>query len=490
MNLRAVHLPFWLLTLSYGAAFLAPMLVAEGIFLDGEIYATLARNLAAGQGGPWHPHLSATAHPAWHEHPPLAIWLMSAGYRILGDHLWIERAYSLLTFLVSGWLVLAIWRRLLRDDPALVRLGWLPVLLWLMNPQVPWSYANAMLENTMAVFVLAAVLCVVRARERDGIAWRWMIAAGAAVFLAFLTKGPVGLFPLAAPVLAALVTGRPRPVRAGAETLLMLATLAVLGALLWMWPTAREGLSQYFEQQVVASLDGSRGGDSNVLDFAADLIEALLPAIGLTLLLVVLTRRRTGWSPFAGPHPRTALGFVLLGLAGTLPLGLSPRQSLFYGVPAFPFFALGLALLAAPAAAALTAALKPGSRAHRAWATVAVAVLVAVLAWTGTRVGTYARDSELRRDVKLMVAHLDTLDTLDPPDPGPERVVALCGDLWKNWGLQSALRRYGNIAPDRDGGLHGFLVSRESCDVPPLDVWTRVPLATTAFHLYEHDVGD
>lgn len=482
MNLRDIHFPFRLLVLAYATAFLLPELVAEGVFLDGEVYATLARNLTTGHGDLWHPHLSATVHQSWHEHPPLVLWFMAPGYLVFGDHLWIERVYSLLTFGAGAWLILAIWRRLHRDDPDRARLGWLPLLMWLLNPQVTWSYANAMLENTMAVFVLGAVFCVVRARERDGTAWGWWATAGAAVFLAVLAKGPVGLFPLAAPGLAFLATGRPRLVPAACGTLVMLATLALCGALLWTWPAAREGLSQYYQQQVVATLGGSRGGDSSVLDFAGNLLEALLPALGLLLLLAASAWRRGVRSRLAGPHLRTALWFLLLGLAGTLPLGLSPRQSLFYGVPAFPFLALACALAAAPAVQALTAPLLPGGRAHRIWRAVAITAMVLVLGWSSTHVGTYNRDPRLRRDVKLMIAHLDALES---PAFGPDRVVAVCGDLRKTWALHSALRRYGRVSPDREVGSHRFLVSRGTCDAPPLDGWTLVPLATTDFHLHE-----
>ncbi|MCP4573075.1 MAG: phospholipid carrier-dependent glycosyltransferase [bacterium] len=485
MNLRGTHIPFWLLAAAYAAAFLLPALLAEGVFLDGEVYANLARNLAAGQGDLWHPHLSATVHPSWHEHPPLVLWLMAPGYLVFGDHLWIERVYSLLTFAACAGLLVAIWRRLHRDDPTLARCGWLPLAMWLLNPQVPWSYANAMLENTMAIFILGAVYCVVRARERDGIAWGWLATAGAAVFLAVLAKGPVGLFPLAAPGLAFLATGRPRFAPAAAGTLIMLVVLAVGGALLWTWPAAREGLSRYYEQQVVATLGGSRGGDKNVFDFAVTLGEALLPALGLVVVLAAAAWRRIGRAVAAGPHLRTALWFLLLGLAGTLPLGLSPRQSLFYGVPAFPYLALALALAAAPAARSSVERLEPDGRGIRAWRIVTVTLLLLVVAWSATHLGAYNRDPRLRSDVKLMVAHLESLVA---PDPGPERVVTVCQNLMKNWALHSALQRYGRIAPDRKGG-HVFLVSRGECAEPPLEGWTQVPLATIEFHLYRRDVS-
>jgi hypothetical protein len=260
----------------------------------------------------------------------------------------------------------------------------------------------------------------------------------------------------------------------------MVAGLAACGALLWTWPAARDGLARYWEQQVMGTLSGSRGGDATVLDFAVNLLEALLPALVFVAIVVTVGWRRSGRPLPAAPRARTALWFLLLGLAGTLPLGLSPRQSLFYGVPAFPCFALALALAAAPALGGLIAGLRPGGRAHRIWRGAAVVLCGLVLIWSAIHVGTYNRDARLRADVKLMVAHLDAAAV----DSGPVRVVAVCRDLGKNWALHSALRRYGRISPDRKRGDHPFLVARQGCEEPDPTRWLRVPLETVEFHLY------
>ena len=71
-----------------------PRLAHRGMFLDGITYASIARNLAEGRGRFWEPFYTATIYPAFHEHPPLAFWLQSLWFRALGDHLFVERAYS------------------------------------------------------------------------------------------------------------------------------------------------------------------------------------------------------------------------------------------------------------------------------------------------------------------------------------------------------------------------------------------------------------
>ena len=55
------------------------------MFMDGVLYATMAKNLANGIGTFWQSHMSEIIFPAFINHPPLAIGLESIFFRILGD---------------------------------------------------------------------------------------------------------------------------------------------------------------------------------------------------------------------------------------------------------------------------------------------------------------------------------------------------------------------------------------------------------------------
>ena len=87
--------PFRLLTLAVGAAATVPRLAHRGMFVDGITYASIARNLAEGRGRFWAPSYTATVYPEFHEHPPLGFWLQSLWFRVFGDHVFVERAYSI-----------------------------------------------------------------------------------------------------------------------------------------------------------------------------------------------------------------------------------------------------------------------------------------------------------------------------------------------------------------------------------------------------------
>src|SRR5690242_20146519 len=88
-----------------------PRMAQRGMFLDGMVYASISRNLAAGAGRFWTPSYTATAYAAFHEHPPLGFWLESVAFRALGDHAYTERAFAVLVLLLTAVLVAAIWRR-------------------------------------------------------------------------------------------------------------------------------------------------------------------------------------------------------------------------------------------------------------------------------------------------------------------------------------------------------------------------------------------
>jgi len=109
---------FRLFTVAVCAAALVPRVAHRGMFVDGVTYASIARNLALGRGSFWSPSYTLTLYPQFHEHPPLGFWLQSWWFRLLGDHLFVERAYSIAVALATAVLIAAIWRRLATVGPA------------------------------------------------------------------------------------------------------------------------------------------------------------------------------------------------------------------------------------------------------------------------------------------------------------------------------------------------------------------------------------
>jgi hypothetical protein len=332
-------------------AALVPRLAHRGMFLDGVTYASIARNLAEGRGRFWAPHYTATIYPVFHEHPPLAFWLQAQWFRVLGDHWFVERAYAATAAALVAAFIIVIWRTV--HGAAEARdADWLPVGLWMAAPVVSWSIVGNLLETTVAVFVVAAVAVLIattRGSVTAAIAGGGL--SGLCVVGAALSKGPVGLFPLAAgPILALLPVSSGRSLRYG----VVAQWIAVLlcSALFVVLPEPRRSLWLYLDEQVVTALAGRREVSSGSLTILVALVQAVLLPMGLVAGAIVVAAR-----PWRSPAPveRTiGIAFMLLGLCGTLPILVSPKQTGHYLMPAVPFYAISIGALVASTAGRLS----------------------------------------------------------------------------------------------------------------------------------------
>jgi len=407
-------------------ALVVPRVLEWGMFHDGLVYASVSRNLAAGIGTLWAPSYTQTVEPIFREHPPLAFALQSLSFRVLGGGFFVEKLHGALLMLASLALVAAIWSELAAGCAG----RWIPVLLLLAMEQWSWALANNLLETIVTPLCLGACYAAIRL-VRGGRAWAAPLALG--VLLGFLAKGPVALFPLAAPLLLSpLEPGAPRTLR-GARTLTLCAAagalvLAGLGALA-LWPAARQSLSGYLGQQVLPVLAGERGyvvRAAGRLFLALELARVLAP-IALVAALVRWSQRRSG---LPARHDRAALAMLLVGLSGSLPLSVSQKQMSYYLLPSLPFFALGFGLLVAPRH---EHAAPPQWLWGMGWA-LAATVSGVFIALSIARAGEPYRDHEYA----ALIAGLEDLSVV----PADRVRIGVDRELWRDWALHAYLQRF------------------------------------------------
>ena len=202
-----LHTTAWMLTATLLLARLLPAALQPGMFFDGVTHATIARNMAIGEGDFWHPVLFGPACD-YHEQPTLAFWLESLLFRLFGDHFWVEKLYSAMLAVGTAAIIAVIWRRLLRDRAELANCSWLPVAIWACLPSWAWMYDSNMLENTLGLFALASVYASLRAANSQGAWLAWTAAAAICLAAAVLSKGPVGVFPVVTPIVIGFTLGR------------------------------------------------------------------------------------------------------------------------------------------------------------------------------------------------------------------------------------------------------------------------------------------
>ena len=494
---------FRMLTVAAFAAATLPRLAQRGMFVDGVTYASIARNLSEGRGSFWSPSYTATIYPQFHEHPPFGFWLQSLWFRVLGDHLFVERAYSLAAALVTALLIARIWHRLQqsgaegpaqacperssvdrpglsetliprqaqderrveglrtsgrRDGPHVPGASadeWLPVLFWILVPVVSWAIVGNLLETSLSLLTTAAVAAAVEAAfaARPTSTAAWGIVSGVCVVAAALTKGPVGLFPLAAPVMFWMIFGNRRAWASlvGQWSAVMLCAIALLS-----FEAPRASLAQYLDQQVFASLGGRREISAGSWTIVIQLVSGVWAPIVLAGGLIVAAAQR--FVRPRQPQRAQAAALFLVGLAGTLPIAVSVKQAGHYLVPGVPLYALAAACLLAPTAAVLIERLAVRQHERFVNSLSAVVLLVAI---------GVAYVPALRRDAPRL-ADLDVLAAGVPRGA----TIGICPESNGDWGLHAWFERRFDVSLDAAGGpqREWFLATaapRVGC--PPVD---------------------
>ena len=155
--MKAKQLTWWILTTATFLGLLLPVMVKEGMFLDGVLYASVSRNLAIGVGSFWFPEfdkLGKAGLASFHEHPPLYFAMQSVFFRVFGDGYFVEKLFSLMAAVITGLGIILFWKRINKKRPEYLSYSWIPVLLWIIIPIVFYSYQHNLIEGTMSFFVL------------------------------------------------------------------------------------------------------------------------------------------------------------------------------------------------------------------------------------------------------------------------------------------------------------------------------------------------
>ncbi len=443
----------WWLTGALAALVMLPQLMHPGLFVDGLLYAAVSRNLAEGLGSMWSPFFTETIFPSFYEHPPLAFWLQSISYRILGDHWWVDRLYGVV--LLAGCLLL-IGRIAYRG----LGVHWIPAVGFLLLPMVWWSFGNNMLENTVSFFALLSVWAQyqwVRTNHRN-----WLILAGVALMAGFLAKGPVALFPLVWLPLDRYFLNR-NDLKSGWKGMLWVGgVFTALLAVLMLYGPAREAVFQYFDQQVIASLSGQRNHGSR-FEMVRRLLEELVPVLLLYGLGIWLNR-----APEQRDNLKYSLRWIIFALCGTLPIFLSGKLSIHYFVPAMPFYALALAPLFRNS---MFEYLQDRFHLRRfrysGWFLVVVIfIFTAIL--TLNQAGQPRRDVQTILDLKLIAE-----------EAGENSTLGLTPDLYELWSLHANAYRFHHISLATDSTLER-VVSKH----PQLEGYHLLTPANQEFYLH------
>jgi len=362
--------------LALGAALLwlvAPYWLQEGMFMDGQIYAAVAQNLADGLGTFWAPVYQPSAVVPYSEQLPMFTGMESLFFRLLGGSLWTERLFMAIAWVATATGLYALQKKWWPERGPESAI-WV-VAVWSSAPLVGWGMGNHVQEMWMAPFAVWSVVAMSYSP------WAWL--GGLLAVAAALFKGPQGLFPLVwLPLLIVLgLLQRGVAARRFGVVLLVLG-LAAVG--LWLWDDAREAIARNAGNRLVRTFTQARAVTTT------DRLWLLGPMLGQWAVLLgaswVVAWIRLGSSRVT--LDRRVLAMLALGLSASLPLMVTHEQRDFYLITSLPFVALGIGNL--------WGGTRLMHRPNFAWALGSVA-LVGLVSLPWRRV---ERDSELRASLQ------------------------------------------------------------------------------------------
>jgi hypothetical protein len=483
--------------LFYIVAMFLPRLVVQGMFGDGLLYSSIARNMSIGKGSIWQPFFSSSywldnVPTIYYENPPLMLWAESLLFRAVGDYWWVEKVYSLLILALNCLLMLKIWQLLERKyNLPLKGLGSLVLVFWYLMPRVLWGNPNNLMDNNLLVFCLLSIWFILKAITSNEsykldaqlvdnqsistpsvsesnlsstsptsyfiLHTSYFILASLSIFLGILTKGPVALYPLAIPVLFAFFTKEISYSKAFKYTLILTCLSGLFFiALLYVNSDAKQYFTNYWEQRLLAVIVGSRE-DMRLngwerLDLLSTLFVELLPILIVFLLFYIGLKVKKINISIPKQYINLGLFFFFLGLAATLPIMVSSKQSGIYLIPGLPMFGFSAAFFALPFFERLVN-LKMFDVFSVRFKYFSWLGLVVSLIYSAVIAGNFGRD-------KLLLSDVETLKKIIPED----EKVGVCFEMMDNFVFHVNLQRFCRYELRKNTPVTYFLTRKMECD--------------------------
>ncbi len=436
--------------------------------MDGLIYSTIAHNLSNGIGSFWNPYFTATNMTDFHEHPPLAMGMQSIFFALFGESRFVDKFYSLITFVLVGYIILKIWTSLN------LKHGWIPLLLWLLTPLVIWASSNNMLENTLSIFTSLSILFYFKSQNRNK--YFFLFLSGFVLALGFLTKGFVAFFPWTFPFILWLLLRQNSFRTMAIDSMgMFMFTLVPLILLVLLYPEAGLSIHKYIETQVINSIKNVTTIDSRSYIVTRLLLE-MIPAISLFVIFTIFGWYKKISLNLIRSNYKIALVFVLLGLTGVLPIMISMKQSGFYILATFPFFAIGIAVLIYPVIDLLLNNINYNSKGFLVFKWVAKGIFFSGILLSFYFSNHIGRDRNKITDTYKILAVL------------PEgSIINIYPNMWQDWSLHGYFGRYKNVSldPNIDNKRAYLLIHKNDYSDTIHQDYKIVELQTTDYKLFK-----
>ncbi len=465
------QLPYYLITIALFIGLAGPFLVGEGMFMDGLLYSVISNNLAHGNGSFWNLQLTQTLYPEFREHPPLAFGLQSIFYRAMGDGLYIDKLYSLFTVILTVILTVGIWRS--SSDKNTKSYTWLALFFWFIMPMTTWCAANNMLENTMMVFTTLSVFLILKSQNNYRVIF--LLLSGFSIFLAFFSKGFVGLFPLSGPFWIWLFTRKHDIIRCMVDTFILTIGLIIPISMVVMFiPEGVSYFSGYMDKQVLGSLESVQTVDNRfyILWF---LLQQIIPILILSGIVLLIKKRKRIETVVDRKKAQLYYAIGLIALSGIVPMIISLKQRAFYLSATLPLIAIAIAGIMSPYIIVLFNKYPVRQKVNNIMKLSGMTALIVTIIISFTFINKPARDKAMLNDIKTIINKVPRSETIS----GERK-------LYSVWSLHGYLKRYAdiNLYKGFSDQYRYYITDKESRDSIPVD-YKEISLNLEKYRLFK-----
>jgi hypothetical protein len=215
-------------------------------------------------------------------------------------------------------------------------------------------------------------------------------------------------------------------------------------------------------------------------DILKRFLSEIAPAALLCLILVIGGRIRKSAVAPGTENTKKALVFLALGLTGVLPIMISMKQSGFYILPVYPFFAIAAGIVLSPYVNTLTGRINYESKGFLVFRLLSYGLFALGLFLAFNSSGGFSRDKNKITDTKTIVQEIPAAT-----------IINILPEMYEDWGLHSYYARFKNISldPDLNNKRIYLLVKSDSNQDTLSSGYDLVKLNTKDFLLYKTKNG-
>lgn len=234
-----------------------------------------------------------------------------------------------------------------------------------------------------------------------------------------------------------------------------------------LFSESKEYYQRYIVERTLTRIRDSQDYRS-ILFIPSVLIQQLL----IPALLVIIVKFVFGKKYQVSHDYKKSILFLVLGLAGSLPIMLTPIQKSFYISPSMPFFAIGISIALLPCFIQFSNRTLIQLQLIKGLKIITILICLTVVLLTFLKFNKISSDAEILQDVAKIGKTIE-----------PGTVISSSTNIYYNWIFHSYLIRNEEIYPDYKN-KHDYLLIDKRIDPTPDKEFQKVDLELLNYELY------